>query len=278
MSRGCRSRGFIQRYLREILSPRNHYAHYVFKAFDVNCSGAISFRDLLVTLSTLLRGSIYEKLRWTFKLYDINGDGCITRGELGEVVNAVHDLMGQKHPAEEERKAREQLDRVFEKLDLNHDGVITIEEFIESCLKDEVITRSLAMFDWTTYSRQSLTSSSPTPPFYSILPSISDPIPKHPLPLIPSSPSLSSSSSLSSPASTIAMSPISPETSEILQSPSSQYNNNFQVQQCYRSIINPWCNSNAQIGVMIEQRSTTSPDFLPTMMKNKLLNKLTEII
>lgn len=94
-------------------------------------------QDLLVTLSTLLRGSIYEKLRWTFKLYDINGDGCITRSELGEVVTAVHELMGRRHGGhvEEERKAREQLDRVFKKLDLNQDGVITIEEFIESCLK-----------------------------------------------------------------------------------------------------------------------------------------------
>lgn len=100
-----------------------------------------------MTLSTLLRGSIYEKLRWTFKLYDINGDGCITRGELGEVVTAVHELMGRRHRETEERLAREQLDRVFRKLDLNQDGVITIEEFIESCLKDEVITRSLAMFD-----------------------------------------------------------------------------------------------------------------------------------
>lgn len=99
------------------------------------CNCCLVFQDLLVTLSTLLRGSIYEKLRWTFKLYDINGDGCITRGELGEVVTAVHELMGRKHPAEEERKAKEQLDRVFEKLDLNHDGVITIEEFIESCLR-----------------------------------------------------------------------------------------------------------------------------------------------
>jgi Ca2+-binding EF-hand superfamily protein len=36
---------------------------------------------------------------------------------------------------EEDRKAREQVDRVFKKLDLNQDGVITIEEFIESCLK-----------------------------------------------------------------------------------------------------------------------------------------------
>lgn len=106
------------------------YKNNIFREQCCQC-----FQDLLVTLSTLLRGSIYEKLRWTFKLYDINGDGCITRGELGEVVTAVHELMGRKHPADEARQAREQLDRVFEKLDLNHDGVITIEEFIESCLK-----------------------------------------------------------------------------------------------------------------------------------------------
>lgn len=127
------------------------YAHFVFKAFDVNCNGAISFRDLLVTLSTLLRGSVYERLRWTFKLYDINGDGCISRGELSEIVTAVHDLIGRKphqtHHGEDERKTREQVDRVFRKLDLNQDGVITIEEFMESCLKDDVITRSLQMFD-----------------------------------------------------------------------------------------------------------------------------------
>jgi Ca2+-binding EF-hand superfamily protein len=36
---------------------------------------------------------------------------------------------------------------VFLKLDLNQDGVITIEEFLESCLKDDVIMRSLQMFD-----------------------------------------------------------------------------------------------------------------------------------
>jgi Ca2+-binding EF-hand superfamily protein len=126
-----------------------------------------------VTLSTLLRGSVYERLKWTFKLYDLNGDGCISRGELTEVVQAVHELMG-KRIAEDDRKTREQVsliiafiprclliifqfplcrrpfiqvDRVFKKLDLNQDGVITIEEFLEACLKDELITKSLEMFD-----------------------------------------------------------------------------------------------------------------------------------
>lgn len=56
-------------------------------------------------------------------------------------------IPGDRFQVEEDRKAREQIDRVFKKLDLNQDGVITIEEFMESCLKDEVITRSLQMFD-----------------------------------------------------------------------------------------------------------------------------------
>lgn len=91
---------------------------------------------MLVTLSTLLRGSVYEKLRWTFKLYDINGDGCITRSELSEIILAIHELMGRRpHQLDDDRKARDQIDRVFRKLDLNQDGVITLEEFMESCLK-----------------------------------------------------------------------------------------------------------------------------------------------
>lgn len=56
----------------------------------------LTTQDMLMTLSTLLRGSIYEKLRWTFKLYDLNGDGCITRSELSQIVLAIHELMGKR--------------------------------------------------------------------------------------------------------------------------------------------------------------------------------------
>ena len=49
---------------------------------------------MLVSLSTLLHGILYEKLNWTFRLYDLNGDGEITKSELGNVVVAVHQLMG----------------------------------------------------------------------------------------------------------------------------------------------------------------------------------------
>jgi Ca2+-binding EF-hand superfamily protein len=34
---------------------------------------------MLISLSTLLHGTLYEKLKWTFRLYDLNGDGVITK-------------------------------------------------------------------------------------------------------------------------------------------------------------------------------------------------------
>ena len=43
---------------------------------------------------------ILEKLTWTFRVYDLNGDGVITKTEMGNVVVAVYELMGIiiKHP------------------------------------------------------------------------------------------------------------------------------------------------------------------------------------
>ena len=49
---------------------------------------------MLISLSTLLHGNLQEKLSWTFRLYDLNGDGAITRTEMANVVVAVYELLG----------------------------------------------------------------------------------------------------------------------------------------------------------------------------------------
>ena len=49
---------------------------------------------MLVSLSTLLRGTLNEKLTWTFTLCDLNKDGFITKQEVLNVMVAVHELMG----------------------------------------------------------------------------------------------------------------------------------------------------------------------------------------
>ncbi|XP_063909390.1 Kv channel-interacting protein 1 isoform X3 [Zophobas morio] len=126
----------------------SQYAHYVFNTLDQDHSGLISFEDFVQNLSILSRGSLDEKLRWAFTLYDINGDGCITREEMTDIVSAIYDLMGKvSEPSVDEDTVKEKVDRIFQKMDKNKDGVVTLDEFLECCRKDEDISSSMAVFD-----------------------------------------------------------------------------------------------------------------------------------
>ncbi|XP_055600024.1 Kv channel-interacting protein 4-like isoform X2 [Uranotaenia lowii] len=124
------------------------YAHYVFNSIDLDRNGSLSFEEFVANLSILLRGTVDEKLQWTFSLYDINGDGCITKEEMKEIVTAIYELMGKvPEGCDEEQAIKEKVERLFEKMDRNCDGKITLDEFIECCTTDESIRRSLAVFD-----------------------------------------------------------------------------------------------------------------------------------
>jgi len=103
---------------------------------------------MLVSLSTLLRGTTYEKLKWTFTLYDLNKDGYITKQEVLNVMVAVHELMGlHASPLMRQEEVEAHVDDIFSRLDTNRDGVVTIEEFVEACQRDSTISTSLQNFD-----------------------------------------------------------------------------------------------------------------------------------
>ncbi len=69
----------------------------------------------MIGLSVLARGSIQDKLRWTFSLYDINNDGIITKDELTRIIASIYDLMGKSvEPMIEESTSKEHVERVFQ--------------------------------------------------------------------------------------------------------------------------------------------------------------------
>uniref|UniRef100_A0A3Q4AYM2 EF-hand domain-containing protein n=1 Tax=Mola mola TaxID=94237 RepID=A0A3Q4AYM2_MOLML len=124
------------------------YAHFLFEAFDINNNGSVSFEEFVVSLSIILRGSITDKLNWAFNLYDLNKDGCITKEEMTDIIRSIYDMMGKHtYPNIKDSAPREHVDSFFQKMDKNHDGVVTIEEFLETCQKDENIMQSMHMFD-----------------------------------------------------------------------------------------------------------------------------------
>ncbi|KAH0623053.1 hypothetical protein JD844_030965, partial [Phrynosoma platyrhinos] len=128
------------------------YAHFLFNAFDVDRNGAIHFEDFVVGLSILLRGTVHEKLSWAFNLYDINKDGYITKEEMLAIMKSIYDMMGRyTYPVLREDAPIEHVEKFFQvggkKMDKNQDGVVTIEEFLETCQKDENIMNSMQLFE-----------------------------------------------------------------------------------------------------------------------------------
>jgi len=128
------------------------YSHYLFSTMDQQKTGVVTFEDFAASLAILLRGSLEDRLRWTFLVYDVNKDGVLTRNEVREVTAAIYDLMG--HPGGERVKseANEQFitrraEMAFQKMDLDQDGVVTLDEFLTTCLEDKKMTQSFHSLD-----------------------------------------------------------------------------------------------------------------------------------
>uniref|UniRef100_A0A673HQ04 Kv channel-interacting protein 4 n=2 Tax=Sinocyclocheilus rhinocerous TaxID=307959 RepID=A0A673HQ04_9TELE len=65
-----------------------------------------------------------------------------------DILKSIYDLMGKSiHPRLKEEAVRQHVRMFFQKMDMNQDGVVTIDEFIDCCQKDENIMQSLKIFD-----------------------------------------------------------------------------------------------------------------------------------
>lgn len=72
-------------------------------------------QEFVVGLSVLSRGTFQERLQWAFSLYDVNGDGIITKEEMLDIVTAIYEMMGRyTEPSIDDTTAREHVERVFQ--------------------------------------------------------------------------------------------------------------------------------------------------------------------
>ncbi|XP_018412387.1 PREDICTED: guanylyl cyclase-activating protein 3 [Nanorana parkeri] len=119
----------------------NKYIEQVFSTFDMNKDGFIDFLEFIAAINLVLRGKIDQKLKWYFKLYDADGNGSIDRKELLSIITAVQAINGHQGMSPEEFTAL-----LFQKIDVNGDGELTLEEFICGIQKDpdllELISKS----------------------------------------------------------------------------------------------------------------------------------------
>ncbi|KAM9352096.1 guanylyl cyclase inhibitory protein [Symphorus nematophorus] len=125
-------------------SESAEYAEQIFRTLDSNGDGVVDFREYVMAISMLIEGSAVEKLRWSFKLYDKDRDGAITREEMLEIMQAVYKMsvaaaLTQPNPL----TAEECTSRIFARLDKDNNAIISLEEFIEGALDDDWIREML---------------------------------------------------------------------------------------------------------------------------------------
>ena len=135
---------FIDLYKTFILRGNaEQYCEHVFRTFDTDQNGVIDFEEFLLSMYVTSAGTAEEKLTWAFRMYDVDGNGVIDPEEMLKVVQAIYGMLN-KDATEPMSDSDERARKIFRRMDVNRDGLLTEEEFLRGCLEDDELSKLLA--------------------------------------------------------------------------------------------------------------------------------------
>ncbi|XP_032366345.1 guanylyl cyclase-activating protein 2 [Etheostoma spectabile] len=111
------------------------YIETIFNSFDTNKDNTLDFIEYVAALHLILRGNLEDRLKWSFKMYDKDGNGKLDRQEVKRLITILYKIKLQK--TDISMTPAEICDRIFELVDQNNDGRITLSEFMEGAQKDD---------------------------------------------------------------------------------------------------------------------------------------------
>ncbi|XP_008008541.1 recoverin [Chlorocebus sabaeus] len=120
------------------------YAQHVFRSFDSNLDGTLDFKEYVIALHMTTAGKTNQKLEWAFSLYDVDGNGTISKNEVLEIVMAIFKMITPedvKLLPEDENTPEKRAEKIWKYFGKNDDDKLTEKEFIEGTLANKEILR-----------------------------------------------------------------------------------------------------------------------------------------
>uniref|UniRef100_A0A8C6THF1 EF-hand domain-containing protein n=1 Tax=Neogobius melanostomus TaxID=47308 RepID=A0A8C6THF1_9GOBI len=118
------------------------YMENVFRSFDTNGDGYIDFMEYIAAVHLILRGKLRDKLAWSFKVFDRDGNGCLDREEVRLVIKIIHEIKKPNDP-DAGADVEQIVERIFSLVAKNNDSQISLDEFIEGAEKDPWVMEQL---------------------------------------------------------------------------------------------------------------------------------------
>lgn len=114
----------------------------VFRTFDSDNDSYVSEEEWILGMSIFLKGTLEEQARFCFGVYSMRGeDGYISREEMYLLLKNCLVQHQQEEDAEEMQKDLVEL--ALKKMDVDHDGRISIEDYTKAVVQDRLLMEAL---------------------------------------------------------------------------------------------------------------------------------------
>ncbi|MBN3298082.1 EFCB1 protein, partial [Amia calva] len=109
----------------------------VFHVFDKDNDGQISLTEWIAGLSVLLRGTLEEKIKYCFNIYDLNEDEYIGQGEM--IFFLKNSLNVEPKEQLTDEGIKDLVEITLKKMDHDHDGTLSFIDFEKTVLEEHLL-------------------------------------------------------------------------------------------------------------------------------------------
>lgn len=112
----------------------------VFRAFDKDNDSYIIMEEWVKGMSVFLRGDLDEKIKFCFDVYDLNGDGHISREEMFTLLKS--SIVKQTSDEDPDEGVRDLVELALKKMDVDCDHKVSMCDFETAVKQDSLLLQA----------------------------------------------------------------------------------------------------------------------------------------